>query len=138
MRLSIRFVVLLLFSFSSVAHAAAPKVVKATPDNNAKDVDPATKEIRVTFDQPMDHGGFSWVGGGENFPKITGKGKWIDAKTCVLPVKLEPEHDYALSINNQTFQNFCNKAGEPAVPYPISFTTAADAHAAKLTPAQNR
>jgi hypothetical protein len=45
----------------------------------------------------------------------------------VLSVKLKSGHDYALSVNNPTFQNFRSKAAEPAVPYPISFTTAGKA-----------
>src|SRR5215213_2727871 len=81
--------------------AEAPKVVKATPDNGETDVDPATKEIRVEFDQPMNtKGGWSIVGGGEQFPKLVGKPKWINNKTISISVKLEPEHEYWLSMNS--------------------------------------
>jgi len=133
-----RVAMILVVSSVSITFAAAPKVVKAVPDNGAKDVDPSTTEIRVTFDQPMQPGGFSWVGGGESFPKLNGKAHWADEKTCVLPVKLEAEHDYWLSVNNQSFKNFRSKTGQPATPYPIAFSTGADKNAPKLTVEQNR
>ncbi|MAT71267.1 MAG: hypothetical protein CMJ58_17285 [Planctomycetaceae bacterium] len=106
--------------------AAPPRVVKASPDNGNADVDPATRELRITFDQPMDPGGRSIVGGGETFPELIGQPRWRDGnRTFVMRLKLQPEHDYWLSINNQRFTNFRNRAGEPAVPYPIAFRTAA-------------
>ena len=76
-----------------------PTVIKAVPDNGDTNVDPDLKEIRVEFDQDMDRGGFSWVGGGESFPKTRGRARWISARVCVLPVQLEPNHEYWLSIN---------------------------------------
>jgi hypothetical protein len=60
------------------------------PKNGAKEVDPAIKELRVTFNVAMGDG-FSWTGGGSQFPTIP-EGKkpfWTeDHKTCVLPVEL--------------------------------------------------
>ena len=122
-------VVVMMFG-SVVALAESPKVVKASPDDGASDVDPATNELRVEFDQPMDRGGMSIVGGGDNFPKILGRPHWVDDKTISVAIKLEPDHEYALSINNATFANFKNKNGESAEPYPISFKTAGAAGAA--------
>lgn len=107
------------------AVGAPPEVVSTTPATADTSVDPATREIRVKFDQPMNRGGFSFVGGGENYPKTTGKPRWASATVCVLPVKLEPNHDYQLSINSTTFQNFKNVSGEPAVPYALTFKTGA-------------
>jgi hypothetical protein len=123
--------VLLILGFTATLHAAPPKVVKATPDNGATDVDPSLKQIEVVFDQPMNPGGRSIVGGGPTFPKITGQPKWTNNRTILIPVQLEPDHDYWLSINNPSFQNFKNPAGESAVPYPISFSTSGGR---KLTP----
>jgi hypothetical protein len=100
-------------------------VVKAVPDNGAADVDPAVREVRVVFDQPMDTSMFSFVGGGESFPKTRGQPFWADDRTCVLPVALEPDHDYWLSVNSDRFTNFRNMSGEPAAPYPIAFKTGA-------------
>jgi hypothetical protein len=119
----------------SSLHASPPKVVKATPDNGATDVDPNLKQIEIVFDQPMNHGGRSIVGGGPTFPKITGQPSWPNDRTIVIPVQLEADHDYWLSINNQSFTNFKNTKGESAVPYPISFSTAGGA---MLTAEQNR
>ncbi len=104
------------------ALADRPRVVKAIPDNGATAVDPAIRELRVTFDQDMDNRGFSFVGGGPAFPGA-GRPRWIDARTCVLPLRLAPEHEYQLSINSQRFQNFRSTHGEPAVNYPIQFRT---------------
>ena len=83
-------VVLALLSFpAAFALAAAPKVVIATPDNGEIDVDPATTEIRIEFDQPMHPRGRSIVGGGPTFPKFNGDPTWqADQKTFVIPVTL--------------------------------------------------
>jgi pentatricopeptide repeat protein len=107
-------------------------VVKTVPENGASDVDPNLKQIRVTFDQNMTTGrNYSWVGGGPTFPKTRGEPKWVNKRTCVLPVELEPGHEYWLSINSQKFANFRSNDGTSAVPYPISFTTAGTEEAAE-------
>jgi len=110
---------------AATSSAAPPQVVESIPANGARDVDPAVREIRVTFDQDMNRGGYSWVGGGPQYPTTRGKARWVNARTCVLPVRLVPNHTYILSINSSTFQNFRSKSGEPAVPYPLSFKTGA-------------
>lgn len=107
----------------SRAGAAPPRVAKAVPDNGDVGVDPGLKEIRVTFDQAMNRGGMSVVGGGESFPGH-GKPRWTTSRTIVIPIRLEPNHDYWLSINNDRFRNFRSRSGESAVPYPIAFRTA--------------
>jgi hypothetical protein len=116
------------------ALADRPHVVKASPDNEATDVDPATRELRITFDQDMDTGGYSFVGGGPTFPGSGGRPRWIDARTCVLPLRLAPDRDYQTSINNQRFQNFRSQKGEPAVAYPIHFRTGKGKPGAMPTP----
>jgi hypothetical protein len=113
------------FLFAGLAHAAAPKVVITSPDNGEVDVDPAVKEIRIEFDQPMHPRGRSIVGGGEAFPEFAGDPKWVNPKTFVIPVKLKPDHDYWISINSDTFKGFGNAKGEPAEWYPIQFKTRA-------------
>ncbi len=114
---------LLFFTCLDPAVAAPPKVVKAVPDDGASDVDPALKELRVEFDQPMLHG-MSVVGGGPAFPNLTGKPRWENDHTFVCSWRLEPDHDYWLSINSDRFTNFRGTNGEAAVPHPISFHTA--------------
>ncbi len=113
--------------FATSLWAAAPRVVKATPDNGQNDVDPAkVKELRIEFDQPMQTGGRSVVGGGDTFPNLIGKPRWENGnKTFIWPIKLEADHDYWLSINNESFTNFRGKNGESAEPYPIQFHTRA-------------
>jgi len=106
------------------AWAEPPKVTKANPDDGSKNVDPALKELRIEFDQPMSPDGWSVVGGGPTFPKFVGKGRWLDDRTLVWSWQLAPEHDYWLSINSDRFTNFRNPQGEPAVAYPIAFRTA--------------
>jgi hypothetical protein len=75
---------------------ATPRVASMTPANGATDVDPGLTAITVTFDRPMRDGGWAVVGGGPNFPEITGKLSY-DAKRLVMtvPVKLKPDWSYA-------------------------------------------
>jgi len=72
-----------------------PRIVSATPAAGATEVDPATSEIVVTFDRDMGRG-FSWTGGGPDYPPTAAgrKPHWRDARTAVLPVKLEAGHYY--------------------------------------------
>jgi Bacterial Ig-like domain len=116
------------------AHAGqgAPQIVSSEPARGAKNVDPATKEITVTFDQDMD-GGMSWTGGGPQFPKIPEgkKGFWRDKRTCVLPVKLQPGHSYRVGINSPSFRNFRSTSGVPALSAAIWFSTSGTADPAE-------
>ena len=83
------------------------------------------KELRVTFNVPMD-AGFSWTGGGEHYPKIPeGKGpSWTkDHKTCILPVELQPDWEYRLGLNSLSFKNFQSAGGIPLEPVEYSFKT---------------
>ena len=125
---------------AGAASGAAPKVIQAVPDNGATNVDPGLREIRVTFDQDMKTDRYSWVGGGPTFPELRGRPRWIDARTNVLGVTLQPDHKYWLSINSVSHRNFQSKAGAPAVPYVISFTTGPGKgpRPAGLTPEANR
>lgn len=115
---------------------APPVVVEMSPDNGDIDVDPATTELRVTFDQPMTQRGLSVVGGGDSFPEIMGTPRWVDPQTIVVPIRLRPNHEYWLSINNQAYQNFKSATGESAVPYPVRFRTGGGADG--VAPGQER
>jgi len=109
--------------FVNTANAVAPTVVTLEPANEATGVDSETvTELRVTFDIDMDTSGYPWTGGGEMFPKA-GTPKWIDKRTCVLPVELEPGKSYLLGINAPSFQNFKSEAGVPVVPLTYKFST---------------
>ena len=104
---------------------ASPVVVKTEPQSGAADVDPNTTEIRVTYSKAMKDGTWTWsTWGQENFPKTTGKPSYqADGRTCVLPVKLEPNKFYAIWLNSQNFGNFQDDGGRPAVPYLLVFQT---------------
>lgn len=102
-----------------------PQIVQMAPANGAQDVDPKTKELRVTFNVVMAPG-FSWTGGGEQFPPgAPGKQPyWTDGgKTCVLPVQLAPGKPYRLGINSPSHRNFRSAAGVPADPVVYTFKT---------------
>jgi RNA polymerase sigma-70 factor (ECF subfamily) len=104
---------------------APPVVVKSVPQAGALNVDPATTEIRVTYSKNMRDGSWSWsTWGEENMPKMTGKPHYMDDKrTCVAPVKLEPNKFYAIWLNSENFGNFKDAGGRPAVPYLLVFKT---------------
>ena len=116
-------VMILLYCLSLPTFAKAPTVIKATPDNGEKNVDPSANEITIHFDQAMSTGSYSICGGGPNFPKTIGKAKWVGNDTVVLKVQLEPNHKYELSVNCPSYQNFKSRNGEPAIIYPITFET---------------
>ena len=100
-------------------------VVKTDPPTGSTDVDPATKEIRVTFSREMRDGSWSWVTINKDaFPEITGKISYAkDRRTCVAPVKLEPGKTYAIFLNSTKFINFRDTEGRPAVPHLLVFKT---------------
>jgi hypothetical protein len=99
--------------------------MKTSPKALVADVPATTTTITVTFDQPMMDGSWSWTGGGETYPKVTGKISYDAArKTCRLPVKLEPGKVYWVGVNSPSFRNFQNPANVPAPWYAIVFATA--------------
>jgi RNA polymerase sigma factor (sigma-70 family) len=104
---------------------APPVVVKTVPEAGSGHVDASVSEIHVTFSKPMGDGSWSWSTWGENtFPKTTGKPHYqTDHRTCVLPVKLEPGHTYAIWLNSENFGNFRDARGLKAVPYLLVFET---------------
>ncbi len=106
-----------------VRRVKAPKVVEAEPALDADNVDPATKFLRVTFDMPMG-GGMSWTG---KVPVAEGqKARWLrDARTCLMPVALEPGKTYAIGLNSPSHINFQSKWGVPLEPVVYKFKTAA-------------
>jgi len=100
-----------------------PKVVKTSPTIGATDVDPATTELRLEFDQAMQTG-MSWTGGGDVFPKLEGKPIWETGKVCVAKVKLEAGKFYRVGVNASSYRNFKSKSGNPAEFNVLYFVTA--------------
>ncbi len=106
------------------APAVPPKVVETVPRNGDLNVDPGLQEMRFVFDQDMSTGGYSICGGGPLFPRVVGRPRWADKRTLVARIRLEPDHEYELSINSPSYKNCRSATGEPAVPYPVKFRTA--------------
>jgi hypothetical protein len=101
---------------------AVPVLVSSDPIDGAIGVDPAKKTIQVKFSANM-AGGFSWTGGPPLFPKTTGKPKWVNPRTCELPVELEPGKVYRVGINSTSYMNFQSEDGVPVRPSVIAFVT---------------
>ena len=104
--------------------SSQPRVISTKPTAFDNNVSPSLKKITVTFDQEMMDGSWSWTGGGDTYPKSTGKifydrGK----KTCTMPVKLEPGKVYWVGINSPSHKNFKTPKRVPARRYVILFAT---------------
>lgn len=99
-----------------------PLVASLQPASGDVEVDPGITELVVTFDQPMSQQGFSFCGGGPQFPKTSGC-HWKGARTCVMNVTLEPDHSYVLSLNCPAAQNFRSAKGVALAPTPWRFST---------------
>ncbi|MDF7825329.1 Ig-like domain-containing protein [Pontiellaceae bacterium B12227] len=105
-----------------------PSVIKTVPQSGDMQVDPTLKEIKVTFSKEMmTKEMWSWCfHTKESFPEISDqKGiKYLaDGRTCILPVKLEPNKTYAIWINTQKFTAFRDTKNNSAVPYLLVFKT---------------
>ncbi|GMW00975.1 MAG: hypothetical protein AMXMBFR84_21120 [Candidatus Hydrogenedentota bacterium] len=110
-------------SIATAVTNASPEIVSVVPAIGATEVDPATTEIRVTFDQDMAKG-YSWTGGGDAYPNAHGKPSWVDARTCVLSVQLESGKYYRVGINSKSHKGFQGINGVPARNRVIYFVTA--------------
>jgi hypothetical protein len=106
-----------------------PRVVKTEPADQAKDVDPALREIKVTFDRPMQTDkAWSWMILSEIglYPgdRTLGEPRWENEnKTCVLPVRLSPATLYAVGVNSPRNFGFRDTNGKAAVPFAWVFKT---------------
>ena len=101
-----------------------PVVINAIPANYANDIPVSLDKITVTFDRPMMDDSWSWTGGGETFPEITGKIHYDNSKTtCTLPVKLKAGNVYWIGINSPSHKNFKTQQRVPAKRHVIIFST---------------
>ncbi len=102
-----------------------PVVVETFPASGAQNVSPGETEIRVRFSKAMTDGSWSWSTAWENStPESIGPPHYLaDQRTCVLKVRLEPGQTYAWWLNSEQFKNFTDRAGQPAVPYLLTFHT---------------
>jgi hypothetical protein len=105
--------------------ALPPSVVKTVPISGDTAVDPALQEIRVTFSKDMMTNRM-WAicqVSDESYPNPAGAIHYVDNRTCVMPVKLEPGKAYVLWFNRAQFNSFRDSNNHPAIPYMLSFET---------------
>jgi hypothetical protein len=104
-----------------------PKIVSLEPEDQALELEAkkVTKLI-VTFDRPMSTTGWSFCGGGPNFPTIKGTPHWDNPKKIVADVELQSDHQYNLSLNCPAAGNFRSADGVSLVPMSWSFRTLPD------------
>ena len=99
--------------------------MKTNPEPLSDDVPASLKEITVTFNRKMMDGSWSWTGGGDTFPKTTGKPRYDrDCRTCSLPVQLEHGKVYWVGINSPSNRHFQTPEHIPAKWHVILFATA--------------
>jgi hypothetical protein len=88
-------------------------------------VDPKTTAIVVTFDRPMRDQSFAVVGGGDHFPKTTGRPSYDqDCKVLTIPVELKPDWSYEFWLNRGKYDSFRSADGEMLQPVHVQFRTA--------------
>lgn len=107
------------------AMATRPQVTRLDPADGATNVDPARKQISVTFNVPMGKS-MSWTGRPASFPDTPGGrgATWSDdGRTCTLPVELQPNRHYRLGLNSPSFRNFQTEFGIPLEPVDWEFQT---------------
>jgi len=132
------FALIALAVLTKAAAADAPRIVEIFPKHGATDVDPRTTELRIVFDQDMSTQAYSICGGGPTFPKSGGPTRWVDKRTVVMKVRLEPDHEYAMSLNCPASGKYFRSAEDdtPLAFTPWSFTTASAAP--KLSKAEQK
>ena len=102
-----------------------PRVVRTSPEALSDAVDPSLTELAVTFDRPMTDGSWSWTGGGDTFPEVTGDIHYDATRTtCTMPVRLKPGKVYWVGINSPSHQSFRSADGTPVPWYAMPFATA--------------
>ncbi|MFG0250145.1 MAG: tetratricopeptide repeat protein, partial [Phycisphaeraceae bacterium JB051] len=108
----------------TVGNLDQPTILATSPIALDNHVDPAIKELTVTFSHPMVDKSWSWTGGGDTFPTTQGEILYDDQRTtCIMPVKLEPGKVYWVGINSPSHKNFKSVNGHAAHRYVILFAT---------------
>ncbi len=105
--------------------AQPASVVKTVPAAGDTAVDPALKEITVTFSKDMKTNRMWSICqiSKESFPETDGQIHYVNKRTCVMPVKLEPGKTYVLWFNRAQFNSFRDTENHPSVPYLLVFET---------------
>jgi hypothetical protein len=103
-----------------------PVVVRSVPESGSREVPADLKEVRVTFSKEMRDRSWSWCNAGRfQGPPLSNVHYDADHRTIVATAKLEPGKEYAVWLNTAGCNNFHDAAGHPAVPYLLTFQTAA-------------
>lgn len=105
--------------------AQPASVLKTVPAAGDTAVDPALKEISVTFSKDMKTNRMWSICqiSKESFPQSAGQIHYTDNRTCVMPVKLEPGKTYVLWFNRAQFNSFRDTDNHSSVPYLLVFET---------------
>jgi hypothetical protein len=100
-----------------------PRVVEIRPAADAE-VPAGKLTIRVTFDQPMRPGGFSYIMHDlESFPACAPTPTQSpDGRTFILDCQVKAGRTYWIGFNNAAHRNFTSVEGVPAVPALLRFS----------------
>jgi hypothetical protein len=106
------------------AGAKTACVVSASPSSGSL-VPPGPTILRVEFDRPMRQDSYSITNApGGAPPPVAGPPRFsADGRTFELPLSLQPDLTYALSVNSETHRNFRGLDGTTAAPHGIVFRT---------------
>jgi hypothetical protein len=103
-----------------------PVVVRSVPESGAREVAVDLKEVRVTFSKEMKDPSWSWCNvGAFPAPPLSNVHFDADHRTIVGTAKLEPGKHYAVWLNTDGCAGFRDAQGHSAVPYLLTFETAA-------------
>lgn len=107
---------------NSSPNAMPPVVIETFPASGSAEVDPGITELRATFSKPVFGAAWCRV---DNYsvPETTGSPRYVDERTCVLPVRLQPSRVYALWLNTEGQLAFRDRENRPAMPYLLIFQT---------------
>lgn len=101
-----------------------PRIAFMKPANEATNVDPDLKAVRIVFDRPMKDRPCTLVGEGPHFPAITGPSSYdAEQKTLTVPVKLKPNWSYEFMLNSETVHDIQSHKGVPLPPTRVKFAT---------------
>jgi hypothetical protein len=100
-----------------------PRVVETYPAIGAE-VAAGKIVLKVTFDQPMRPGGYSFVARDKaTYPLCAPTPtQSVDGRSFMLDCTLEPGRDYWVGFNSPRFQHFTSVDGVPAVPALLRFS----------------
>jgi hypothetical protein len=103
-----------------------PVVVRSVPESGSREVPADLKEVRVTFSKEMKDSSWSWCSAGPlQPPPLSNVHYDPDHRTIVGTAKLEAGKKYAVWLNSDGCSNFRDAQGHSAVPYLLTFETAA-------------